>query len=137
MRTYLQYWLIVLVSAVTFYMERALADCTVTNLGLIPLPDLGRALYKGAAGGLYPNGANGRPAEHEAAGLQIAIEEIQPRDTNGTVNATNGRIVLLSIGMSNTTQEWGGGFQPRANADPSKNPRLVLVDGAQGGQAAT
>jgi len=43
---------------------------------------------------------------------------------------------LLSIGMSNTTQEWGGGFIPRANADPSKNPQLVIVDGAQGGQAA-
>jgi hypothetical protein len=115
----------------------ALADCSVTNLGVIPLPDLGPAIYKNAAGGLYPNGSNARPAEHEAAGLRIAVEEIQPRDTNGTVNATNGRIVLLSIGMSNTTQEWGGGFQPRANADPSKNPRLVVVDGAQGGQAAT
>ena len=45
--------------------------------------------------------------------------------------------MLLSIGMSNTTQEWGSRFMPLANADPSKNPQLVLVDGAQGGQAAT
>jgi hypothetical protein len=137
MQKHLRSWLILLVSVLTFFMQRALADCTVTNLGILPLPDLGPGIYKATAGGLYPNGANPRPPDHEAAGLQIALEQIQPRDTNGTVNATNGRIVLLSIGMSNTTQEWGGGFQPRANADPGKNPRLVLVDGAQGGQAAT
>jgi hypothetical protein len=133
-RKILQRWFVVL--AIAFCLD-AHADCTVTNLGLIPFPDLGGGFYKGVAGGLYPNGMNARPAEHEAAGLQIALDQVQPRDTNGTVNATNGRIVLLSIGMSNTTQEWGGGFQPLANADPAKNPRLVLVDGAQGGQAAT
>ena len=46
--------------------------------------------------------------------------------------------MLTSIGMSNTTQEFSsagsGAFKPRADADPAKNPRLVIVDGAQGGQ---
>jgi hypothetical protein len=43
--------------------------------------------------------------------------------------------VLLSIGMSNTTQEFSM-FLRLANADPAKNPKVVLVDGAQGGQTA-
>ncbi|MGH9339313.1 MAG: hypothetical protein ACRD1R_06950, partial [Acidobacteriota bacterium] len=44
-------------------------------------------------------------------------------------------IVLLSIGMSNTTQEFQV-FQQIAAKDPEVNPRLAIVDGAQGGQAA-
>src|SRR5207248_2834791 len=38
-------------------------------------------------------------------------------------------------GMSNTTQEFST-FQQMADKDPQKSPHLVLVDGAQGGQAA-
>jgi hypothetical protein len=116
-------------------VDRIRADCTVTNLGIPALPDL-TATYKGQPGGLYPHGANRRPAAHEEAGRQIALEKIQPRDANGTVNATNGRIVLLSIGMSNTSQEWGG-FKRQADRDSSKNPQLTIVNGALGGNDAT
>jgi PKD repeat protein len=88
---------------------------------------------------LYPNGANQRPAAHEAAGLHIATEEIQPLDTNG-VPATNGAIVLISSGMSNTTQEWASKgtnhFTGQFSRDPSHNPRLTILDGAIGGQDA-
>src|SRR6185503_10228810 len=45
-------------------------------------------------------------------------------------------IVLLSIGMSNTTQEFST-FLPGSNSDVNRNPRIVVVDGAQGGQTAT
>jgi len=41
--------------------------------------------------------------------------------------------------MSNTTQEWAtktNNFKRRADLDPSKNPQLTIVDGAQGGQDA-
>src|SRR6185436_6308054 len=90
-------------------------------------------------GGLYPNGANQRPARHEAAGLRIAAQEIQPLDTNG-VPVANGSIVLISSGMSNTTQEWASKgsnhFTGQALRDPSRNPRLTIVDGAIGGQDA-
>jgi hypothetical protein len=120
------------------------ADCTLTNLGILPLPDLGWGSYSNFnryfVGGLYPGGANTRPSGHEAAGLRLALEEIQPLDTNG-VPATNGQIVLLSSGMSNTTQEWASKgtnhFKGRADRDPSRNPRVAIVDGAIGGQDAS
>jgi hypothetical protein len=123
-----------------FSVRFCLADCSTTNVGIIPLPDLGTGIYRGFAGGLYPNGLNARPAEHEAVGLYLAENEIQPRDAAGNVETNSGKIVLLSIGMSNTTQEWASkgtqNFRALANADPSRNPRLVIVDGAQGGQPA-
>ena len=56
---------------------------------------------------------------------------IGPLDANGNPSAS-GRYVFLSIGMSNTTQEFST-FKPLADADPAKNPRLLIVDGAQGG----
>jgi hypothetical protein len=124
-------------------LPRAAADCTLTNVGLIALPDLGWRNYSNNnqyfIGGLYPNGANQRPAAHEAEGLRIATQEIQPLDTNG-VPATNGAIVLISSGMSNTTQEWASKgtnhFTGQFSRDPSHNPRLTIVDGAIGGQDA-
>jgi PKD repeat protein len=117
----------------------ALGDCTVTNLGITPLNDLGFGTYKGFTGGLYPNGANQRPPAHDAAGLNIARNEVLPRDVNGTVNTNSGKIVLLSIGLSNSTQEWASKgtqhFKGIADPDPAKNPQVMIVDGAQGGQA--
>ena len=111
--------------------EPAHSDCSLTNTGHVALNDLGPGVYGNFVGGLYLNGTNTRPPAHEAAGLDIA-----------TMLSTNtGTNVLLSIGMSNTTQEFAskgpGAFKPRADADPAKNPRLVIVDGAQGGQDAT
>jgi hypothetical protein len=119
------------------------ADCTLTNVGLTALPDLGWGAYSNNnryfTGGLYPNGANQRPALHEAAGVSIARGEIQPLDTNGVLSP-NGSIVLISSGMSNTTQEWASKgtnhFTGQASRDPAKNPRVTIVDGAIGGQDA-
>jgi len=117
----------------------ARADCTLTNVGVMALPDLGWGFYKtNFIGGLYPNGANTRPERHEAAGVQLS-REIVPLDTNG-VPSSNGAIVLISSGMSNATQEWASkgtnNFAARANRDPSRNSRLTIVDGAIGGQDA-
>jgi lysophospholipase L1-like esterase len=44
----------------------------------------------------------------------------------------NGKVVLLSIGMSNTTQEFRA-FMRLAAGDSELNPALKLVDGALGG----
>ncbi len=115
----------------------ARGDCSLTQVGIEPLPDAGPRLYKNVEGGLYPRGGGSRPPALAAAAGAIA-NQIQPLDAAGVPNAGTGRIVLISIGMSNTTQEFSsagsGAFKPRADADPAKNPRLVIVDGAQGGQ---
>ena len=123
------------------------AQCTLTNVGLVPLPEMGPRTYKGYTGGLYPGGRNNRPPAHLAAGLRIAIEGIRPLNASGNVDTNNGKIVLISVGMSNTTHEFGSGdrdthdfrqaFKFRADNDRSRNPQLVIVDGAQGGQDVT
>ncbi|HEY3130144.1 MAG TPA: PKD domain-containing protein [Acidobacteriota bacterium] len=116
-------------------------NCGLTSIGLAPLNDLGPATYKGFKGGLYPDGSSIRPVAHLAAGIDLANNQIQPLDAGGRADPLNGRIVLISIGMSNTTQEFAskgsGAFKPRADADPAKNPRLVIVDCAQGGRSAS
>ncbi|UCD56501.1 MAG: hypothetical protein JSV16_11785, partial [Candidatus Hydrogenedentota bacterium] len=103
------------------------------STGLIPLADLGKGDYKGEQGGLYPGGENVPPPAHLKAGLKAA-RSIVPLDREGR-ESKNGKIVLLSIGMSNTTQEFRS-LQELAAGDKEINPQLVLADGAQGGQAA-
>jgi hypothetical protein len=101
------------------------SNCSVTSVGKTPLDDLGPGTYQGFQGGLYPGGVNARPAAHEAAGEAIA-QGIAP---------INGRVVLVSIGMSNTTQEFSR-FVQLATGYPGRNPALRIVDCAQGGQTA-
>jgi len=103
------------------------------STGLVPLPDLGAGMHHGEQGGLYPGGHNAPPAAHAAAGLKLA-RAIVPLDANGKP-AKDGRIVLLTVGMSNTTQE-SQAFLRLAAADKAINPQLTIVDGAQGGQTA-
>ena len=96
-------------------------------------------MYQGFMGGLYPDGSNIRPARHETAGLAEA-KQIKPLDASGASDNSHGLIGLISIGMANTTEEFASGgamaFKPRADADPSKDPKLTIVDGAQDGKDA-
>ena len=109
------------------------ANCGNTSTGLIPLTQLGAGTYRGFTGGLYASGSNLRPTAHELAGLEESYG-VRPRDAKGLIKP-NGKIVLLTIGMSNTTQE-SSVFIPLANADPLKSEKVTLVDGAQGGMSA-
>jgi len=114
--------------------------------GFLPLSDLGPGLYLNQfQGGLYPNGSNLMPPAHILAGLACAAA-IRPLDTSGRPSAS-GRYVLLSVGMSNTTQEfWGSSsktvpaswsFAGQAFAHSLFNrSTLAIVDGAAGGQVA-
>jgi hypothetical protein len=108
-------------------------NCNNTSIGQVPLIDLGTGTYQGFTGGLYPNGQNAPPPAHLARGIN-ARSLVVPRDAAG-LPAASGRIVLLSIGMSNTTQEYST-WVVTANGDPNKNPAVMVVDGAQGGQDA-
>jgi hypothetical protein len=114
--------------------------------GPIPLIDLGSGTYKGFSGGLYSAGANVEPAAHATAGHARA-QSVVPLDTSGAPSA-GGKIVLLSIGMSNTTQEFcaagstasvcsSWSFMGQAAADAAVNQTtLTIVNGARGGQDA-
>jgi hypothetical protein len=103
------------------------------STGLIPLPDLGTGMYKGEQGGLYPGGVNTPPPLHLKAGIAIA-RNIVPLDAEGRP-ANDGKIVMISVGMSNTTMKFQA-FQKLAAEQHDLNPKLVLVDGAQGAQVA-
>lgn len=100
---------------------------------LVPLDEL-KAEYRGQDGGLYGKGSNEPPAEHARLAGK-AISQIQPLDREGKPSA-DGKVVLMSIGMSNTTMEFSA-FVSVANSDPRKAPQVVIVDAAQGGKDAT
>ena len=109
-------------------------NCGAGTSGFTPINDLGAGTFNSWTGGLYPNGSNYLPSGHKAAGLNMA-GQIQCLEANGVPDAVNGKIVWLSIGMSNTTMETQQ-FIPLANAYVGKNPKLTLVDGALGGMQA-
>lgn len=111
----------------------------------IPLVDLRGATYLGFEGGLYEHGLDSPPHDHLAAALEQS-SLIQPLDGNGNPSA-QGKIVMLSVGMSNTTQEYcapgnpapctSWSFVGQATADPAVNhTTLVFVNGARGGQTS-
>ncbi|MBI3620285.1 hypothetical protein HY214_04045 [Candidatus Roizmanbacteria bacterium] len=107
-----------------------------------PLMDLGNQTYLGFGGGLYPNGSNAVPAAGDSAG-KMRSSAILPLDGNG-VATSGGQIVMLSIGMSNTSYEFCGNstgctttaqaansFMGQAEANPSVNHvNLKILNGA-------
>ena len=105
------------------------------SLELIPLTDFGTGdKYKGRPGGLYPDQKNSPPKQHLEAAL-TAAKSIQPLNAEGAPTE-DGRIVLISNGMSNTTQEFSV-FKKLADSDPAKSSKLVIVDCAQDGMEAS
>jgi len=107
----------------------------------IPLTDLGNQEYvrmngssTGFSGGLYPNGENVRPQDHENAGAVLA-NSIQPLNTDGNVDRENGKIVFISIGMSNTSIEFDT-FMQLSKDDPDINPQVMMINGALSSQTS-
>ena len=88
-------------------------------------------------GGLYENGTNAVPVDHSKAGLMFS-DQVQPLDVNGNPSA-GGLIVLLSVGMSNTKDEFGTFLRTYVQTPPYStqiNPALAVVNGALDGVAA-
>lgn len=108
------------------------ADCSKTSVGFTPLTDLKTGHYHGYQGGLYPGGKNVPPKTYLKNGLAYA-RLVKPRAASGAP-ASSGKVVLLSVGMSNTTQEFSEFVHEAASVQT--DPHLVIVDGAQGGQDA-
>jgi hypothetical protein len=86
--------------------------------------------YKGEDGGLYGGGRNEPPQAHQAAARE-ALKMIRPLDAQGKPSP-NGKIVFISLGMSNTAGEFSL-FKEIADRDPEKSPDVVLVNCAIGG----
>ena len=109
----------------------------------VPLSEMGNDTWRGFPGGHYPSG-EAIPTAHFDEGVRRA-SAIGPLNPNGQPDPA-GRYVLLSVGMSNTTQEYCSGAFPscaghsfigQAAADPAvRRSGLVLVDGAASGQTA-
>ena len=99
-----------------------------------PLNDLGSEKYLGFPGGLYRDGKNSPPSAYEDVGVALGAT-VQPVDSEGKPS-TSGKIVMVSIGFSNTSREFSE-FIRLAEADARKNPTLVMIDAARNGAAAT
>jgi len=137
------------VSALLMPAAAVASNCQNTSTGRLPLTDLGAGLYLNQfPRGLYPGGANTLPPAHTVAGLAAAAQ-IVPRDMSGAPDASHGKVVLLSLGMSNTTAEFcipGSGttgcapqsFMGQAADNLGVNhTTLAIVNGARGGQDAS
>ncbi len=98
-----------------------------------PLTELGEGKYEGFTGGLYPGGKNERPEKHEKAGLALA-KKVRRLGADGKPN-DEGRIVLLSVGMSNASQI-SQGFRQALRESKGVNPDVLFINGAQGGMTA-
>jgi hypothetical protein len=88
--------------------------------------------YKGEDGGLYGGGRNEPPEAHWKAALAES-KKIEPLDKDGKPSK-DGKVAFLSIGFSNTTQEFRKFQQLLGNV--TLPPYLVVVDGAIGGRDA-
>ncbi len=109
-------------------------DAAGTSNLLVALSDLGASYYLGQyQGGLYANGSNLDDPNHHSYGL-AAARTIQPLDANGVPNPS-GKYVLLAVGHSNTSDAFAE-LQTLTSADPSRNPSLVVVNGAHGSASA-
>lgn len=103
------------------------------STGLRPLSEMtADDRYKGEDGGLYGGGRNRPPDGHRRA-AEAELARVRPLNADGAPDA-NGRVVFVSISMSNSTQEFSR-FKRLADANPVKSDRLTIVDCAQGGQA--
>ncbi len=98
----------------------------------VPLTDLTRS-YRGLDIGLYPGRRTTVPPEHLAIGLEQAAR-IRPLDVRGDPSPT-GRVILLSVGMSNTSMEFGR-FVKDAARNPAVSRRLTILNGALSGMDA-
>jgi len=109
------------------------ADCAETSVGFAPLTDLGAGLYLDQfAGGLYAMGAVAPPLALRADTGAAAVD-IGPLSAAGAPDP-GGKYVFLSIGLSNTTQEFGAFLNLIQNDSRVRTGGQIVLDGAASGQ---
>ncbi len=114
----------------------ALTVSTSSNTSMVPVMDMTNPSqnYLSFPGGLYENSSDTVPSDHDSDGRTI-VSSIQPLDSSGNPSAS-GKVVLVSIGMSNAADEFGV-FNQTASASSSVNhTTLVIANGAKGGITA-
>jgi hypothetical protein len=118
-------------------------DCSRTSTSLVPvigyeLPPLmdmrADQDYYGENGGLYGDGKNDPPPLHYNKALSD-VSLIRPLNQLGEADP-DGKIGLISIGMSNTRREFDI-FMQLATASAELSPSVVLVNGALGANTAS
>ena len=116
----------VLLSLLVLCLPRfVFATCSHT-VPTVPLVDLGVGMYQGFEGGLYPNGENKPPSTHLNEALKVST----------SIAPIGGKIVMLSIGYSNSMQEFEEFRLEAHKRQPGiKLSETVVVNGAKGGQA--
>ncbi len=131
MKHFLSYFAAILFLASAASAQWFRGNFSTEHFSAVPLTDLGKKAYKGFEGGLYPNGSNKVPAVHATAGMKLA-HEIKPLDAKGKPDP-NGKIVLTSIGMSNSADEFGL-FMRVARTNPNiNNASVMILNGGFGG----
>lgn len=130
----------VFVAAAALLAPVSPAARAASSIGELPLDERSLAepahWYQGAGEpGLFPGGANVATGAHLTYGL-ARLAAVVPRDGAGAPSA-DGWIGMVSVGMSNTNQEWSR-FERLADGLAEHAGRVLLVDAAQGGvDAAT
>ena len=103
-----------------FILLLAVSAHSQTLFSATPLEDLGTGDYLGFEGGLYLDGSDKVPLDHNADGL--AISQLSPVD---------GKIVMLSIGMSIAADTFIA-FSQQAQLNSNVNhTTLAILNGAQ------
>jgi hypothetical protein len=126
--------------AVVIALAAVAANLPVSSQGLVcrsspnvPLTDLTSA-YRGVDFGLYPEKRTTPPDDHLAIGLERATTRIRPLDGNGKPSA-NGRIILMALGMSNTSSEFAR-FVADTRANRAINRQLTILNASLSGSDA-
>src|SRR5579884_1128596 len=105
------------------------ASCTSNTTNPVPLIDLTTGCFDGYQGGLYPEGVNTPPSSYLSLGLSAAAK-VRPLDASGNPSS-DGKIVLVSIGMSNVLDNTQG-FIRQVQADHALNPGKANMSASAG-----
>ncbi len=129
-RTVFQLLFAILLSLSTIPKTLGQLQCENDTSYLRSLIDLKTATYLDFQGGLYPNGANIMPYAHNAAGMNIA-RQVLPLDSLGNLDLVDGKAGFICLGASTAGNAFNH-FKSVADADPTVNPCLKLVNCAVG-----
>ncbi|CAN5470530.1 hypothetical protein BH10BAC6_BH10BAC6_12340 [soil metagenome] len=107
-------------------------DCSRSPLGRLPVSDMSNSTWNGIRGGLYPEG-RALPPSDKLSQYETTIDAIEPRSLDGSINSTDGKIVMIGVGASNPRTEFNA-FVALATSDPTLNKSVMFANTCVGGQ---